>query len=682
MKSNGSRQGVALCPEVTEEDIREIEQRWGVIFDPPRREILRSNSSFDVQACPGSGKTTLLVAKLALLAKRWPHTRRGICVLSHTNVARREIEEKLSGTGVGERLLNYPHFVGTIHGFVNDYLALPLLRSEGHRVRFIDDDACGSFCNKLLHTGDEFERLRSFLRIKDRNSPDKTIRNLVYVGKDLNLGAATGKLPCGPSAPSFADLLKIKSAAAGAGLWRFEDMFSFAERLLEKEPMVVEFARWRFPVCFIDEMQDTSELQIRVLAKLFPASACVLRQRFGDSNQAIFDRGQTRAMTDVFPGSEVRGIANSQRFDQAIAFMARPLAPDQKDVRLIGEGPPRSLFPEMCGNGSMPHTIFLFSSDSAQRVLPAFAELLLKVFPGDTLRSERFLARAIGRVGRPAGEEDEQGGKLPRGLRDYWPKYEAEGAKREPRPERLAEFIHLAQRQRVATGDCALAVDTVVRGIFQLIERVVTDTDSWSGKSMRRIRELLAVDRSALNTFTNLLWKWCIEVVPLSESTWLPQLRELRTALTPVIGDRRTAEAKAFCEWSTVFAEDAASKLTSHCDAANLFRFPEEDPKLAIDVGTIHGAKGQTHTATLVLETYSWGHDLGNILEWLAGERHGADRKTKTRQLERLRLIYTAMTRPTHLLCLAMREKALDGKGGNATIDALRNRGWQVKLLD
>lgn len=189
--STGERgwDGISL-PEVTEGDIQEVEQKWGVKFDLPRREILRSHESFDVQACPGSGKTTLLVAKLSILAKKWPHSRRGICVLSHTNVARKEIEEKLSGTGVGERLLRYPHFVGTIHSFVNDYLALPLLRSEERRVRFIDAEACGRFCNKSLNTGDEFKKARNFLRLKDKDKrvADDQESNLRWERSGIGLG--------------------------------------------------------------------------------------------------------------------------------------------------------------------------------------------------------------------------------------------------------------------------------------------------------------------------------------------------------------------------------------------------------------------------------------------------------------------------------------------------------------
>ena len=66
---------------ITDSDIDEIEKLFGdVTFDEPRRKIIRSLESFDVQAFPGSGKTTVLIAKLAILAKKWPYANKGICV--------------------------------------------------------------------------------------------------------------------------------------------------------------------------------------------------------------------------------------------------------------------------------------------------------------------------------------------------------------------------------------------------------------------------------------------------------------------------------------------------------------------------------------------------------------------------------------------------------------------------
>src|ERR1700726_409373 len=87
--------------------------------DDPRLEALKSQEVMDVEACPGSGKTTLLVAKLGVLSRGWKDLTRGVCVLSHTNVARREIEAGLGSTPEGQRIMGYPHFVGTIHNFIN-----------------------------------------------------------------------------------------------------------------------------------------------------------------------------------------------------------------------------------------------------------------------------------------------------------------------------------------------------------------------------------------------------------------------------------------------------------------------------------------------------------------------------------------------------------------------------------
>lgn len=52
--------------------------------DDSRLKAMLNLDTTDFEACPGSGKTTLLVAKLAVLAIRWPYRKQGICVLSHT----------------------------------------------------------------------------------------------------------------------------------------------------------------------------------------------------------------------------------------------------------------------------------------------------------------------------------------------------------------------------------------------------------------------------------------------------------------------------------------------------------------------------------------------------------------------------------------------------------------------
>ena len=74
---------------ISKQDIAELAEREGLILDDEgRKSVLESMKSIDIQACPGSGKTTLIAAKLILLAEKWPLQHQGICVLSHTNVAK------------------------------------------------------------------------------------------------------------------------------------------------------------------------------------------------------------------------------------------------------------------------------------------------------------------------------------------------------------------------------------------------------------------------------------------------------------------------------------------------------------------------------------------------------------------------------------------------------------------
>lgn len=134
----------------------------------PRAAVLLSNETLDIEACPGSGKTTLLVAKLAILARKWKSRRSGVCVLSHTNAARREIERSLGRTAAGAALLSYPHYVGTIHGFVNEFLAIPWLRSLGYSITAIDDALCEQHRRQLLERN-QYAALRNTVAAREQH---------------------------------------------------------------------------------------------------------------------------------------------------------------------------------------------------------------------------------------------------------------------------------------------------------------------------------------------------------------------------------------------------------------------------------------------------------------------------------------------------------------------------------
>ncbi|MHB1345619.1 MAG: UvrD-helicase domain-containing protein [Thermoleophilia bacterium] len=295
-----------------------------------RSGFLKSLDSLDVCACPGSGKTTLLVAKLAILANKWTSGTQGICVLSHTNAARLEIESRLASSSVGQQLLSYPHYVGTIHSFVNTFMAVPWLRSQGYAVKMIDSDGCHEMRWAALTYG-----ARLYLTQKHLG-----MSGIRVVDADFNVEkSAGGAIPCGPQTPTYQAIQNACRGLAVDGYHCYEDAFTWARDLIQKHPDMVAALRDRFPLVFIDEAQDNSEEQSSLLFKVFcegPSPA--VRERLGDPNQAVFDFvGQTGANTDPFPGLSKLDLPCSHRFGPAIASLSDPLG--LAPYAMVGAGP-------------------------------------------------------------------------------------------------------------------------------------------------------------------------------------------------------------------------------------------------------------------------------------------------------------------------------------------------------
>jgi len=92
--------------------------------------VFEKSGKFVVRACPGSGKTYSVAARLAHRIKNWEHKRKGIAALSFTNAAWQEIDHQLErhfNTSIASK---YPHFLGTLDSFINQYIFLPF----GHLV--------------------------------------------------------------------------------------------------------------------------------------------------------------------------------------------------------------------------------------------------------------------------------------------------------------------------------------------------------------------------------------------------------------------------------------------------------------------------------------------------------------------------------------------------------------------
>ena len=105
----------------------------------------------------------------------------------------------------------------------------------------------------------------------------------------------------------------------------------------------------------------------------------------------------------------------------------------------------------------------------------------------------------------------------------------------------------------------------------------------------------------------------------------------------------------------------------------NIYTHTHDGNQINIEVSTVHGVKGQTHTATLYLETFRYNYDIFGIIEYLKGKYIPP---TQTRVRSNLRVAYVGMSRPSHLLCVAVHNNYLTN-----IEKELQAAGWEIDSI-
>ncbi|WP_122439457.1 UvrD-helicase domain-containing protein [Pseudomonas viridiflava] len=661
-----------LVHEITDEDIIWISGLMKLRgLDEQRLAFLRSRETLDVSACPGSGKTTLLVAKLAILARNWKSRTRGICVLSHTNVAREEIEHRLGNTDVGRRLLSYPHYIDTIHGFVRRFLATPWLLSRQHRFTAIDDELTHRVRSK--HMWEEQEDRRILGGFLGRRTFDtKQLRLASADFSNPRLRVARGNLPCGPDSQSYQIMSRAVGKAARQGYFCYDEIFLLGNAQLGERPSVAEGLRYRFPCVFIDEMQDTSAMQNDYINTIFPRDnpgICVTR--VGDPNQAIFESDVDTNGSDFPDRSRTVEISSSFRFDESIARLANPFAFRAVTGRLSGR--------RDADVRALRHTIFIFPDGDGSGVLDAYGRLVLQELPVDL--HGKAIVSAIGYTHRDFDPLDTNLLHYPKTVGHYWEGYDRNASSAKYRPPTLIERVRQAKRNLVKGDTAHHSVEEIAKGLLHLVNLTNLTTKIKVGARQHVQVQQLFTDPEDLVSYQQLVVELLFTPNIINIDSWSSYARRFSDLVSVLAGTHEQPEtARGYLDWVAESVEVVQEGAVQN--AVNTFRSTHENGAVDIKLGSIHSSKGQTHTATLVLETFNYEHFIASLLPWAAGQKiHGGARPGK-RITQRLLAMYVAMTRPTHLLCLAVSRRALgEGEVFDANCLQLREQGWDIQHL-
>lgn len=653
--------------DITDEDISYAE---GVLlkddqhFDEERRVFIRNLDTLDLQAVPGSGKTTALLAKLLILERYMPlENGAGILVISHTNTAVDEIRNRIGK--YCPKLFRYPNFIGTIQSFVDTHLAIPFYLNKFKTKPFrIDNEIYYETVEKYFSfnlngfTKQEQKNARYYL-IGMRNLHTYRIgilRNQLILLDSINGKNIIVKKPRrGKSWVDFSDcdklriekwLIKFKLGILGKGILHFDDAYMLAEMYLIKFPNLKKILQKRFRYVFVDEMQDMDVHQYLMLEKIFYDGGNSLSkfQRIGDINQAIFSGSSIHTDKIWIQRDNTLYLNGSHRINSILARLVQNLA-------LTGNG---IIGRYENGDGTSvdikPH-IILFDDDSKTRVIGSYAAIIKRMQNEGKISknpNHKFMAIAW-------RKEHEAVDKI--GLSDYWTEYSNSNNIRKIDYKVLKDYLLFTDLSIKSLGPVR---DNILNAFLKIL-RIENNRDNNSRifTKITLLNFLKDEHFSEFDNFKDLIYKWSFDLVQRKVDVVYDCIKAYIPEFLEIFGGKVIRSNEFISGNSEINVE-----LLNDIEKSNTFELDD----IKIEIGTVHSAKGQTHTATLYLETFfSKGYGnyeserlrnqfLGeNIVDTMKRERRCHDKFIKT-----TKMAYVGFSRPTHLLCVAIHKERFD----------------------
>lgn len=612
----------------------------GCSFDLERRDVIKCMESKYIQACPGSGKTTALLAKLAILTQMMPlEDNKGICVLTHTNVAINEIKGKLGRKG--DILFSYPNYFGTIQSFVDRYLAIPAcICYYNTRPSKIDSDSY------------DFEIIRKYWEIPKRRNLERWLLKKLPKREDITLSVYVQKIRFNYVDEIFVDykgstllrdknnekyqqLFEIKKDLLKEGILHYEEAYSLAFKYLDDfgEMLKKAFSE-RFSFVFVDEMQDTDSNQNSILEQIFDASNVII-QKFGDRNQAIYDGFLEEKNTLEI--ADCLCINGSKRFSSSIAKITQKLCVHEQNV--VGDSSVQDIQPKF----------LVFGDETIDSVLPFF----VKIIKEHNLYDEHGDFKAIGWIGK----ENENKITLP----SYYINYQNRSRRRKIELNFLNEYLQKVDDNIIKIEGAGYYKQLMINALLKVVKLLEVKNPNNSHQFTERtlIQYLEKKDTNFEDMFNSKAADWCLKIH---------------------VGEDVSEPFKYFIlnDFCRYFEGVDIRKLNDFLINSNTERreqLPEfniyNEFDINIKVATVHSVKGETHTATLYLETwYKNSTDIKRIINYLTSK----EKKIKPILETSLKVAYVGMTRPTCLLCVAAHKDTISGNERY-----LQEAGWEIR---
>ncbi len=433
-------------------------------------------------------------------------------------------------------------------------------------------------------------------------------------------------------------LLRLKERILLDGILSYDDAYYIAERHIEKHPNLKNVFAKRFAYVFIDEMQDSSTIQSELMNKIFNDNVVI--QKIGDLNQSIFDYDPNLECGWAVIDDRTMCITGSKRFSNAIASKVEKLCVFRQTI--TGNGRQNEITP----------VIIVYDDYTIQQVLDKFGEIIIR---NNLHQNEKRVFKAVGWRGKPHDTK--------RTIPSYWDGYSKEIKVKKTEFSNLKSYLAPQSDSFISSNGVNFYKKRLGEAFLKCL-RIAGVTDDGRAFTEKKLHKYISEKNSDFyQDFRVRLANWCLKIHRQEEV-----FEEIKHYLTNEFKEffnyQVNVELTIFINSSDLEADDEETHSSN-----NIYKYSSGTTDIDIEVSTIHGVKGETHTATCYLETFFYDYDIKRIINYIKGEHT----KPKERVIQNLKMAFVGMSRPSRLLCIAVHKDSITGQE-----EALQRSGWDV----
>lgn len=582
----------------------EIEKVYEILFNKERnfeeekQKIIKSFESCCIEAVPGSGKTTTLVAKLMILAEK----------LNKGNYEKGICILTHTNIGIdiikeklgmkGDVLFRYPNFVGTLQSFIDNYLAIPCYKKKYRRKVDIIDNDMANSYNL------KFLKNNSYFNQKGNMDTEKLYYNFYdeyfYIEEKVMLKSKNS------------NTYKSLFSRIENNILRYEEAIQLGKIYVNEYPDLKKYFSERFFLVLVDEMQDTTQDAFEILENLFDKEKVIV-QYIGDRNQNLYN-----GTDEWYLSSKENPKLNiSNRFGKNIANFLNCIKENSEDNLIKGNSNIEDYKP----------ILFLYDSldkneEGGNNII---FDKFIEIIKEKGLDEKKGNFKVIGHVG--VFKE----GKVT--VSSYFKDF--------LKNEKIFSLNKIIKKNSKSQPENK----KIIKELKSKIELFLKKENKEELKE--KFDEFIKIEENRID-FNRIIYNYLL--LDKNEEKFIDNLF--------CFLERILKESLKKENFNEIFKVKEVENKNNDNNEMNTYI----KDNIKLEINTVHGVKGETHLATLYLDTFWYKYDISHYLIKLLSSKLTNKQKNNIQNIKRNRNIFVGASRSQYLLCFACKKIDISDK--------------------